>query len=53
MDELWEQLEPLYSELHTYVSRKLKERYGDKIDLDDGLIPAHVFGNKTIISTTK
>lgn len=44
MDKLWQQLEPLYTELHTYVARKLKERYGDKIDLDDGLIPAHVFG---------
>lgn len=50
MDELWEQIEPLYSELHTYVSRKLKERYGDKLDIEDGLIPAHVFGKVVLLA---
>lgn len=46
LDALWEEIEPLYAELHTYVAGKLKQRYGDKIDLEDGLIPAHVFGKK-------
>lgn len=45
MDELWTKVEPLYTELHKYVGRKLKQRYGDKLDTTDGLIPAHVFGN--------
>lgn len=42
MDKLWTQVEPLYKELHTFVGRKLKQRYGDKLDIADGLIPAHV-----------
>ncbi|CAH0552700.1 unnamed protein product [Brassicogethes aeneus] len=45
MDELWAQVEPLYDELHKYVGRKLKCRYGNKLDLNDGLLPAHLFGN--------
>lgn len=44
MDELWSQVEPLYKELHSFVSRKLKARYGDKLDVSDGFIPAHVLG---------
>ncbi|XP_018577093.1 angiotensin-converting enzyme-like isoform X2 [Anoplophora glabripennis] len=45
MDDIWTQVEPLYNELHKYVGRKLKQRYGDKLNVSDGLIPAHVFGN--------
>lgn len=45
MDDLWTQVEPLYNELHKYVGNKLKQRFGDKIDLSDGLLPAHVLGN--------
>lgn len=44
MDELWSQVEPLYKELHSFVSRKLKARYGDKLDVSDGFIPAHALG---------
>lgn len=42
---LWEQVKPLYSQLHKFVSNKLKERYGDKLDISDGLLPAHILGN--------
>ncbi|KAL3278129.1 hypothetical protein HHI36_013474 [Cryptolaemus montrouzieri] len=45
VDELWDQVEPLYSELHKYVSLKLKGQYGDVLDISDGLLPAHVLGN--------
>lgn len=45
MDNLWLQVEPLYNELHKYVASKLKKRYGEKLDLTDGMIPAHIFGN--------
>ena len=38
-------MEPLYAELHKYVGRKLKERFGSKLDISDGLIPANVLGN--------
>lgn len=44
LDELWEQVSPLYDELHTYVINKLKEKYGDKIDTSDGYIPANILG---------
>lgn len=44
VDELWEKVKPLYEELHKYVSKKLKEFYGDELDISDGLIPAHVLG---------
>lgn len=44
LDKLWKQVEPLYDALHKFVRNKLKERYGDKIDISDGLIPAHVVG---------
>lgn len=45
MDKLWEQVKPLYIHLHKFVGRKLKERFGEKLDISDGYIPAHVFGN--------
>nr|CAD7423605.1 unnamed protein product [Timema monikensis] len=45
MDALWEQVQPLYDELHKYVRTKLKGVYGDKMDDSDGLLPAHILGN--------
>jgi peptidyl-dipeptidase A len=44
MQELWKQVEPLYSELHTYVKRKLSTVYEGKLG-DDDLIPAHILGS--------
>ncbi|MDH5261684.1 MAG: M2 family metallopeptidase, partial [Gammaproteobacteria bacterium] len=42
---LWEQVKPLYDELHCAVRAKLGERYGtDKVP-QDGPIPAHILGN--------
>ncbi|KAJ8935484.1 hypothetical protein NQ314_012776 [Rhamnusium bicolor] len=45
MDYLWMQVEPLYAELHKYLSIKLKLHHGGKIDVSDGLIPDHIFFN--------
>nr|CAI5847698.1 unnamed protein product [Callosobruchus analis] len=45
VDAIWKEVEPLYNELHKYVGNKLKDRYGDKLDMKDDLLPAHVFGN--------
>nr|CAD7201152.1 unnamed protein product [Timema douglasi] len=42
MDALWEQVRPLYDELHKYVRTKLRGVYGDKMDDSDGLLPAHI-----------
>ena len=42
---LWEQVKPLYDELHCAVRAKLGLRYGtDKVP-QDGPIPAHLLGN--------
>jgi peptidyl-dipeptidase A len=42
---LWEQVKPLYDELHCHVRATLGEHYGaDKVP-QDGPIPAHILGN--------
>ena len=44
LEELLNQLSPLYTELHAFVRRKLIEVYGaDKFPYS-GHIPAHLFG---------
>ena len=44
-DRLWEQVKPLYDELHCHVRAELGEVYGaDKVP-QDGPIPAHILGN--------
>ncbi|XP_042206162.1 angiotensin-converting enzyme-like isoform X2 [Homarus americanus] len=43
--ELWEQLKPLYQQLHAYVRRKLREKYGERRISRRGPIPAHLMGN--------
>ncbi|CAG0889487.1 unnamed protein product [Darwinula stevensoni] len=43
--ELWETVRPLYEQLHAYVRRKLREKYGEDKVSADGPIPAHLLGN--------
>src|SRR5216683_2779314 len=43
-DRLWNQVEPLYDDLHCYVRAQLARQYGAKVPLD-GPIPAHLLGN--------
>jgi peptidyl-dipeptidase A len=45
LERLWTQVQPLYRELHTYVRRKLVEKYGADAKRADGMIPAHLLGN--------
>jgi len=45
VDRLWNQVKPLYTQLHCYARRKLNAAYGDKVVPKTGPIPAHVFGN--------
>jgi len=45
LDRLWDQVRPLYLQLHTYVRRKLREKYGDKVVPPTGPIPADLLGN--------
>lgn len=45
LEGLYNQLEPLYLNLHAFVRRKLYERYGEKYVNLQGPIPAHLLGN--------
>ena len=45
LDRLWEQVRPLYVQLHAYVRWKLREKYGDQVVPAHGPIPAHLLGN--------
>lgn len=44
-ERLWQQVEPLYDELHCHVRAKLGEFYGEDKVPDDEPIPAHLLGN--------
>jgi peptidyl-dipeptidase A len=45
VDRLWEQLKPLYLQLHAFVRARLAARYGPAVVRPDGMIPAHLLGN--------
>ena len=45
VERLWQQVKPLYDELHCYVRARLQKKYGkDKVP-DGKPIPAHLLGN--------
>jgi len=44
-DRLWQQVKPLYAQLHCYVRAGLAEHYGNDKVPDNGPIPAHLLGN--------
>jgi len=44
LDRLWDQVRPLYLQLHAYVRLKLRQKYGDVVP-ETGPIPAHLLGN--------
>jgi len=43
--KLWDQVKPLYDELHCHVRAKLGDFYGEDKVPQDGPIPAHLLGN--------
>ncbi|NP_001036859.1 ecdysteroid-inducible angiotensin-converting enzyme-related gene product precursor [Bombyx mori] len=43
--KLWEDVKPLYQQLHAYVRKRLRDKYGDKVVSARGPIPAHLLGN--------
>lgn len=43
-DRLWEQVKPLYDQLHCYARGKLHDKYGEAVP-QQGAIPAHLLGN--------
>ena len=44
LDRLWDQVRPLYLQLHAYVRMKLRAKYGDAVPAN-GPLPAHLLGN--------
>ena len=45
-DRLWDQVKPLYEQLHCYTRNKLDAKYGaDKGQVAGGMLPAHLMGN--------
>ncbi|MDQ7008153.1 MAG: M2 family metallopeptidase [Acidobacteriota bacterium] len=45
VERLWEQVRPLYEQLHCYVRARLRQHYGSALVPEDGPIPAHLLGN--------
>jgi peptidyl-dipeptidase A len=45
LERVWSEVAPLYKELHTYIRRKLIQKYGAAAERKDGMIPAHLLGN--------
>lgn len=43
VNQLWDQLKPLYLQIHAYVRYKLRQHYGDIVS-EKGPIPAHLLG---------
>nr|WP_246428989.1 M2 family metallopeptidase [Pseudoxanthomonas broegbernensis] len=45
-DRLWEQVRPLYEQLHCYARERLQQTYGvERGRVGEGLLPAHLMGN--------
>ncbi|MFN4239597.1 MAG: M2 family metallopeptidase [Erythrobacter cryptus] len=44
-ERMWQEVRPLYIALHTYVRRKLNEKYGDAVQPRTGPIRADLLGN--------
>ncbi|CAH0702704.1 unnamed protein product [Spodoptera exigua] len=43
--KIWEDVKPLYQQLHAYVRKRLRDKYGDHVVSARGPIPAHLLGN--------
>ncbi|CAD6233911.1 GSCOCG00007388001-RA-CDS [Cotesia congregata] len=45
IDEVWNSVRPLYEELHAYIRKKLRDRYGPERIGGHTPLPAHILGN--------
>ncbi len=45
IERLWQQVKPLYEQLHCYVRARLADKYGRDRVPANGTIPAHLLGN--------
>jgi peptidyl-dipeptidase A len=48
--KLWTDVKPLYQQLHAYVRKRLRDKYGDNIVSEKGPIPAHLLGELVELS---
>lgn len=47
IESIWQEVLPLYEQLHCYAGEKLSQQYGkDRVESPDGLLPAHLFGTR-------
>lgn len=44
LENIFDQIRPLYEQLHAYVRHKLRLKYGDIVS-EEGPIPMHLLGN--------
>jgi hypothetical protein len=44
MELVWNQIKPLYEQLHAYVRRKLRDLYGPEKISREAPLPAHILG---------
>ncbi|MDB4942604.1 MAG: Peptidyl-dipeptidase precursor [Labilithrix sp.] len=45
IERLWQEVKPLYDDLHCFTRKKLRAKYGKEKVADHAPIPAHLFGN--------
>ena len=45
VERLWQQVKPLYDDLHCYARTRLQKKWGKDKIADGAPLPAHVFGN--------
>lgn len=45
MEEVWNQISPLYEQMHAYVRRKLRDLYGPDRISKQAPLPSHILGN--------
>ena len=45
IERLWQDVKPLYDDLHCYTRKKLRAKYGKEKVSEKGPIPAHLLGN--------
>uniref|UniRef100_A0A1B6KA09 Angiotensin-converting enzyme n=1 Tax=Graphocephala atropunctata TaxID=36148 RepID=A0A1B6KA09_9HEMI len=45
LEDVWEEIRPLYEQLHAYIRRKLRDLYGPEKISRQAPLPAHILGN--------
>lgn len=48
LEDAWEQIKPLYEQLHAYVRKKLRDLYGPERISREAPLPAHILGSNDL-----